>query len=100
MFSPAARAGTYNAPASAHNATTEYSTRFMRIAISISPAVSRRGPSVLASFQQMHHISVLPGLPSRLLQRVIFHVVAPAYRRPVCLSEQTRLPKGGDGERG
>src|SRR5262252_4280213 len=49
MFSPAARAGTYNAPASAHDATTKYSTRFMRIAISISPAVSRRRPSVLAS---------------------------------------------------
>src|ERR1700724_4222697 len=42
MFSPAARAGTYNALASAHDATSEYSTRFMRIAISISPAVSRR----------------------------------------------------------
>src|SRR5215470_18074466 len=39
MFSPAARAGTYKAPTSAHNATTEYSTRFMRIAIS-SPAIS------------------------------------------------------------
>src|SRR5215475_14254691 len=42
MFSPAARAGTYNAPASAHDATTEYTTSFVRIAISISPAVSRR----------------------------------------------------------
>src|SRR5689334_23052064 len=49
-FSPAAPAGTYNTPASAHAATTEYSTRFMRIAISISPVVSDDGPSVLASF--------------------------------------------------
>src|SRR5262245_37438709 len=34
MFSPAALAGTYNAPASAHDATAEYSTCFKRIAIS------------------------------------------------------------------
>src|SRR6516225_8723798 len=34
MFRSAARAGTYSAPASAHDATTEYSTRLMRIAIS------------------------------------------------------------------
>src|SRR4051794_15509262 len=42
MFRPAARVGTYDAPASAHDATTENSTRFMRIAISVPPAVSTR----------------------------------------------------------
>src|SRR5947199_690498 len=83
MFSPAARAGTYNAPASAHDATAEYSTRFMRIAISISPAVSRRRPIGLGvvscramgvpirrdrpngQLGKMNHISAHPGPPSK-----------------------------------
>jgi hypothetical protein len=42
MFSPAPRAGTYIAPVSAHHATAKYSIRVMRIAISFSPAVSKR----------------------------------------------------------
>src|SRR5215471_12358793 len=66
MFSPAARAGTYSAPASAHDATTEYSTRLMRIAISYLSCGLRT--TVHRSWRRLAQSNGVPGRRDRALQ--------------------------------